>query len=112
MFSDLKDYITMACGALLLIASIVIYGLFSSNQSLKKKITVQEIIIQDQTKFLKLYQDKEENTILEIEKKDKELIDLKKKRRETNDKQEKSTEFKAWRDIPVPTDIIKFMRNK
>lgn len=111
MFSDLKDYITMACGALLLITLIVIYGLYSRNQELKKKITVQEITIQDQEKFLKLYQDKEENTILEIEKKDKELIDLKKKRRE-NDKKQQSTEFKAWRDIPVPNDVIKFMRNK
>lgn len=111
MFSDIKDYITMACGGLLLVAFVVIYGLFSSNQSLKKKITVQEVIIQDQEKFLKLYRDKEEDSILEIEKKDKELIDLKKKRRE-NDKKEESTEFKEWSPIRLPTDAINIMRGK
>ena len=111
MLNDIKDYITIACGASLLIACIVIYGLFASNQSLKKKITVQEITIQDQKNILQMYQDKEENSIIELEKKDKELTDLKKKRRE-NDKKEQSTEFKTWRAIPLPTDAINIMRGK
>ena len=107
--TDIKQMILLISTAVSIILILAVVGLVYQNKSLRANLTRAEAVIVDQNKFLAFYQEKEEQSLKEIATKQEELEALKKKRIKD---EIKSEEFFKWRDIPVPTDIIKFMRGK